>query len=264
MWQLLLALVSLYYLVRWLRERQVVSNLSDKYVLITGCSSGFGHLLARQLDRQGLRVLATCRNEADAEKLRAQASSRLETVILDVTKSESIAAAVQWVKERTGSRGLWGLVNNAGTGVPLGPNEWLTKEDFMKVLDVNLLGLIEVTLGMLPLVRKARGRIVNVSSVGGRLSLFGGGYCISKYGVEAFSDSLREPVSAGASQPGRPLCGPVRFAERAGSLSLCSLSRGDPAVGSRLTFLYIPMSYLPTCVVDAVMCWLSPKPVGGD
>lgn len=61
----------------------------------------------------------------------------------------------------------------------------------MKVLDVNLLGLIEVTLSLLPLVRKAKGRVVNISSVMGRVSLLGGSYCISKYGVEAFSDSLR-------------------------------------------------------------------------
>lgn len=82
-------------------------------------------------------------------------------------------------------------MNNAGISIPTAPNEWLTKHDFMKILDVNLLGLLEVTLSLLSLVRKARGRVVNVSSVVGRVSLLGGGYCISKYGVEAFSDSLR-------------------------------------------------------------------------
>lgn len=82
-------------------------------------------------------------------------------------------------------------MNNAGISIPTAPNEWLTKYDFMKILDVNLLGLLEVTLSLLSLVRKARGRVVNVSSVVGRVSLLGGGYCISKYGVEAFSDSLR-------------------------------------------------------------------------
>ena len=87
--------------------------------------------------------------------------------------------------------GLWGLVNNAGISLPTAPNELLTKQDFMTILDVNLLGVIDVTLSLLPLVRRAKGRVVNVSSVMGRVSLFGGGYCISKYGVEAFSDSLR-------------------------------------------------------------------------
>ena len=84
-----------------------------------------------------------------------------------------------------------GLVNNAGISTPTAPNEWLTKQDFVKILDVNLLGVIDVTLSVLPLVRKARGRVVNVSSIMGRVALFGGGYCMSKYGVEAFSDSLR-------------------------------------------------------------------------
>ena len=87
--------------------------------------------------------------------------------------------------------GLWGLVNNAGISTPTAPNEWLTKQDFVKVLDMNLLGAIDVTLSLLPLVRKARGRVVNVSSVLGRVSLYPAGCCISKYSVEAFSDSLR-------------------------------------------------------------------------
>ncbi|XP_055975952.1 retinol dehydrogenase 16-like [Sorex fumeus] len=195
MWLYLVALVALYHLVRWYRERQVVSQLQDKYVFITGCDSGFRKLLAKQLDQRGLRVLAACHREKGAELLRAQTSNRLDTVILDVTNSESIAVATQWVKERTGDTGLWGLVNNAGITGLMAPNEWLTKKDFMKTLEVNLLGVIEVTLSLLSLLRKARGRVVNVSSVAGRISLVGGGYSISKFGLEAFSDSLRRELS---------------------------------------------------------------------
>ncbi|NXX18745.1 RDH16 dehydrogenase, partial [Podargus strigoides] len=192
MWLFLAAvLVGLYVLRRWYRERQTVPGLSEKYVFITGCDSGFGNLLARQLDARGLRVLAACLTEAGAEHLRAAASSRLQTVLLDVTSSQSVAAAAAWARERVGDRGLWGLVNNAGSVIPTAPNEWLTKDDFVKVLNINLVGLIEVTLSLLPLVRRARGRVVNVASVMGRISFFGGGYCISKFGVEAFSDSLR-------------------------------------------------------------------------
>ncbi|XP_041530888.1 retinol dehydrogenase 7-like [Microtus oregoni] len=194
MWIYLVALVGLWTLLRLIRERKVVSHLQDKHVFITGCDSGFGNLLARQLDRRGMRVLAACLTEKGAEELRNKTSDRLETVILDVTKTESIVAATQWVKERVGNRGLWGLVNNAGYAV-FAINEWMKKEDFAKILDVNLLGMIEVTLSLLPLVRKARGRVVNVSSVMGRMCFFGGGYCISKYGVEAFSDSLRRELS---------------------------------------------------------------------
>ncbi|XP_076216678.1 retinol dehydrogenase 16-like [Aptenodytes patagonicus] len=192
MWLYLAAvLAGLYLLRRWHRERQMVPRLSEKYVLITGCDSGFGNLLARQLDARGLRVLAACLTETGAAQLRAATSPRLQTVLLDVTSSQSIAAATAWVRECVGDQGLWGLVNNAGTAIPTAPNEWLTKDDFVKVLDVNLVGLIEVTLSLLPLVRRARGRVVNVASVMGRISFFGGGYCISKFGVEAFSDSLR-------------------------------------------------------------------------
>ncbi|XP_014380965.1 retinol dehydrogenase 7-like isoform X1 [Alligator sinensis] len=219
MWLYLVALLALYLLRRWYRERQMVRNLPDKHVFITGCDSGFGHLLAKQLDGRGLRVLAACLTEQGAERLRQETSGRLQTVILDVTKSDSITAAAAWVKVQVGDRGkpsvdssqstiragafaglhrecegLWGLVNNAGIGAPTGPNEFLSKADFVKVLDVNLVGLIEVTLSLLPLVRRAQGRIVNVASVMGRLAVFGGGYGPSKYGVEAFSDSLRREL----------------------------------------------------------------------
>uniref|UniRef100_A0A7M4EBN7 17-beta-hydroxysteroid dehydrogenase type 6-like n=1 Tax=Crocodylus porosus TaxID=8502 RepID=A0A7M4EBN7_CROPO len=194
MWLYLVALLALYLLRRWHRERQTVGNLPDKHVFITGCDSGFGHLLAKQLDGRGLRVLAACLTEQGAERLREATSGRLQTAILDVTRSDSIAAATAWVKGQVGDRGLWGLVNNAGIGVPTAPNEWLSKADFVKVLDVNLIGLIEVTLSLLPLVRRARGRVVNVASVMGRLTVFGGGYCPTKYGVEAFSDSLRREL----------------------------------------------------------------------
>ncbi|KAK2516461.1 hypothetical protein Q9233_013752 [Columba guinea] len=195
MWLYVVAvLTGLFLLRRWHRERQTVPGLSEKFVLITGCDSGFGNALARALDARGLRVLAACLGERGAAELRAAASPRLQTVLLDVTSSQSVAAAAAWVRERVGERGLWGLVNNAGTAVPTAPNEWLSKADFAKVLDVNLLGLIEVTLSLLPLVRRARGRVVNVASVMGRLAAFGGGYCVSKFGVEAFSDSLRREM----------------------------------------------------------------------
>nr|XP_031531631.1 short-chain dehydrogenase/reductase family 9C member 7 isoform X3 [Vicugna pacos] len=94
----------------------------------------------------------------------------------------------------TSRTSLWALVNNAGVGLPGGPNEWLTKEDFVKVINVNLVGLIDVTLHMLPMVKKARGRVINVSSSGGRVAVIGGGYCVSKFGVEAFSDSIRREL----------------------------------------------------------------------
>ncbi|XP_077184977.1 retinol dehydrogenase 16-like isoform X2 [Paroedura picta] len=194
MWFYLAALLVLYYFRRWYRERQMVENLTEKYVFITGCDSGFGNLLARQLDLKGMRVLAGCLTQKGAEELEKATSDRLKTRILDVTCTESVAAAAEWAKGCVGDKGLWGLVNNAGICMPLGPNVLLTKDDFAKVLNVNLLGLIDVTLQMFPLMKRARGRVVNMSSVLGRMACFGGGYSPSKFGVEAFSDSLRQDL----------------------------------------------------------------------
>ncbi|XP_069509577.1 retinol dehydrogenase 16-like [Ambystoma mexicanum] len=195
MWLLLVALLGLYFLLRWYRERETLPNLREKFVLITGCDTGFGNVLARQLDQRGMLVLAACLTPKGAQELKQATSQRLQTVILDVSDSKSVAAMAQWVKEQVGDRGLWGLVNNAGILIPVAPNEWLTKEDFLRVLNVNLVGLVDVTLSLLPLLRKTQGRIVNVSSIAGRLGLCGGGYSISKYGVEAFSDSLRRDLA---------------------------------------------------------------------
>ncbi|KAL1775003.1 short-chain dehydrogenase/reductase family 9C member 7, partial [Sigmodon hispidus] len=171
-----------------------LESRQEKYVFITGCDSGFGNLLAKQLVDRGMRVLAACLTEEGAQKLQQETSYQLQTILLDVTKTESIKAAAQWVRDQVGEQGLWALVNNAGVGLPSGPNEWLTKEDFVKVINVNLVGLIEVTLNMLPMVKKARGRVVNMSSSGGLVAMIGGGYCVSKFGVEAFSDSIRREL----------------------------------------------------------------------
>ncbi|KAM6955456.1 retinol dehydrogenase 1 isoform 2-T2 [Lycodopsis pacificus] len=181
--------------IRWfIRDSHKVDGFHQKHVFITGCDSGFGNLLARQLDGKGLHVVAACLTEKGAADLAALTSTRLKTLLLNVTDSASIGRAVEFVSKEVGERGLWGLVNNAGRSVPIGPTEWMKLEDFTKVLDVNLIGVIEVTLQFLPLLKKAQGRVVNVASILGRLSLTGGGYCLSKWGVEAFSDSLRRDM----------------------------------------------------------------------
>ncbi len=88
---------------------------------------------------------------------------------------------------------LWELLNNAGIATKTGPIEWFGKRDLEEILSVNLLGLIDVTVTFLPLIKKARGRIVNTSSIAGRLSVADLAlYSVSKYGIEAFSDSIRQ------------------------------------------------------------------------
>ncbi|XP_074515461.1 retinol dehydrogenase 1 [Sebastes fasciatus] len=181
--------------IRWyIRDSYKVDGFNQKHVFITGCDSGFGNLLARQLDGKGFHVTAACLTEKGAADLAALSSPRLKTLLLDVTDGASIRSAVEFVSREVGERGLWGLVNNAGRSTPIGPTEWMQLEDFTKVLDVNLIGLIDVTLQFLPLLKKAQGRLVNVASILGRLSIIGGGYCVSKWGVEAFSNGVREEM----------------------------------------------------------------------
>ncbi|XP_066542048.1 retinol dehydrogenase 1 [Hoplias malabaricus] len=193
-WICSLAFVVLTGIAWYVRHSLKIDGIHQKYVLVTGCDSGFGNLLSRQLDQQGFRVIAACLTESGASNLQSASSTRLKSIILDVTKKESISRAVELVQREVGEKGLWGLVNNAGRSVPIGPTEWMQLEDYKQVLDVNLIGLIDVTLQFLPLLKKAKGRVVNVASILGRISLTGGGYCLSKWGVEAFSDGLRRDM----------------------------------------------------------------------
>lgn len=105
MWLYLAALLGLYFLRRWYRSKQILRNLTEKYVFITGCDSGFGNLLARQLDAKGLRVLAGCLTQQGAEKLKEATSERLQTTLVDVTSTESLVKAAEWVKGHVGEKG---------------------------------------------------------------------------------------------------------------------------------------------------------------
>ncbi|XP_066064490.1 retinol dehydrogenase 5 isoform X1 [Chamaea fasciata] len=196
MWLSLLALLAALWALGWLlRDRRMLPTVSDKHVFITGCDSGFGNLLARRLARRGYRVLAACLTPQGAESLRGDTvGTHLRTTLLDVTRPDSVRRAAEWVHREVGEKGLFGLVNNAGVANPIGPTEWMDMEDFRRVMAVNAFGAIEVTLQLLPLLKRARGRVVNTSSVLGRISANGGGYCLSKFCIEAFSDSLRRDM----------------------------------------------------------------------
>lgn len=191
MFLFVLGLVALWFVVRWYKESKRVSNKEGKYVYITGCDSGFGNQLSRHLDKLGFCVIAACYTGKGEDELKKVSSDRLTTIHLDVTDSESVREAAALIQSRVGQKGLWAVVNNAGVALPSGPTDWLTIEDYKNMLDVNLCGVINVTLSVLPLIKKAKGRVVNVASVFGRISPFGGPYCVSKYGVESFNDSLR-------------------------------------------------------------------------
>ncbi len=163
--------------------------------MITGASSGIGRACALRLSRTGFRVFAGYRKEADAIQLASEARGELEPLRLDVTDADEIAGAATRVDEAVGPEGLWGLVNNAGIVVP-GPVEALPIEDLRRQLEVNLVGQIAVTQALLPSLRRAQGRIINVTSVGGRVATpFMGPYHAAKFGLEGISDALRRELA---------------------------------------------------------------------
>jgi len=160
-------------------------------IVVTGASSGIGAACARHLDSLGFTVWAGVRRKQDGEELARLTSARLHILMLDVTDPESIAAAAHTLSEAAGATGLTGVVNNAGISVA-GPLELLPLSEVRTQFEVNVLGALGVTQALLPLLRKARGRLVNISSIAGLAATpFLGAYCGSKFALEAMSDALR-------------------------------------------------------------------------
>lgn len=160
-------------------------------VLITGASTGIGEACARYLVDRGFHVFAGVRKPADADRLQ---SDHLVPLVIDVTESETISQAAAAVGNVLGDVGLFGLVNNAGVVVG-GPLELVPIERLREQLEVNVIGQVAVTQTFLPLLRQAKGRVVNMSSISGRVaSPMIGPYAMSKFGLEAFSDSLRREL----------------------------------------------------------------------
>lgn len=160
-------------------------------ILITGASTGIGAGCAVGLAQRGYRVFAGVRKPEDGEQLIAQAGPGLVPVAIDVTRADTIEATRKQVADAVGDAGLYGLFNNAGVSVN-GPIEYLSLDDLRWQLEVNVVGQVAVTQAFLPLLRKARGRIITTGSVGGFVaSPFLSAYNMSKYAMEAFNDALR-------------------------------------------------------------------------
>lgn len=159
-------------------------------MLITGASTGIGRAAAVHLATEGWRVFAGVRKPVDFESV-AAAHERIRPIRLDVSDAASVAAAAREVAAMLGGAGLDGLVNNAGVAL-IAPLELMPEEEFARVFDVNVTGPLRVTQQFLPLLRTAKGRIVNMGSQSGTLAYPGfGAYSCSKFALEAFSDTLR-------------------------------------------------------------------------
>ena len=165
--------------------------MSERAVLITGASKGIGRATAQVLDGRGFRVFAGVRSEADGADLRKESNGRITPVTLDVTDAAQVAGAARLIGQAVGAEGLYGLVNNAGMSASA-PLEFIPLDEFRRQIEVNLTGQLAVTQAVLPLIRAAKGRIVNISSVGGKIaSAMLGPYHASKFGLEAITDTLR-------------------------------------------------------------------------
>lgn len=157
-------------------------------VVVTGATTGIGLAAAQALKGAGFDVLAGVRRASDAERLEGLG---LRPLTVDVTDASSVAAAAEEVRATVGAGGLAGLVNNAGVAVS-GPLEFLPLDRLREQLEINVVGQVAITQPLLPLLRAGGGRIVFVSSIGGRIALpLVGPYAASKFALEAIADSLR-------------------------------------------------------------------------
>lgn len=170
-----------------------------KTVVITGASTGIGRAAAEYLAGKGWKVFAGVRKHSDGEPLK-QANANITPLILDVAKPDQVKAAVETVSNALDGMTLGGLVNNAGIA-NMGPLALQPMDEFEQHFDVNVFGLMRATQAFLPLLGMdeartgAKGRIVNITSVGGRLSApFLGAYAATKHAVEAITDALRREL----------------------------------------------------------------------
>lgn len=161
-------------------------------ILISGASTGIGRACAVHLAQLGHHVWAGVRSERDEDNIRKQNVSGLTPTYLDVADAESIRDCVKTLVNKAG--GLDVLINNAGIAVG-GPVEAIAIEDWRRQFDINVFGAIALTQACLPMLRQSKGRILNISSISGRIAPpFMAPYAASKFALEAVSDSLRREL----------------------------------------------------------------------
>ncbi len=178
----------------------------NKSIVVTGSSTGIGYQAALTLVKRGHTVFAGVRSDVDKSRLEGLGFSNLIPVILDVTEPESLNGFMKKVENVR----IDGLVNNAGI-VIAGPLEFIPIGEFRKQLDVNVVGLLDITQRLIPHLRVSHGRVVNISSLSGRLTRpFIGAYSASKFAVEALSNALRLELSPWGIQVSSILPGAVK------------------------------------------------------
>uniref|UniRef100_A0A4W3H0U4 11-beta-hydroxysteroid dehydrogenase type 2 n=1 Tax=Callorhinchus milii TaxID=7868 RepID=A0A4W3H0U4_CALMI len=163
-----------------------------------GCDSGFGKTIAQHFDSMGFKVFATVLNKdgPGAIELVQMCSEELTLIQMDLTKPQDIENAVQFTKEKLGEKGLWGLVNNAGICINIGDAELSLMSNYRGCMEVNFFGAITITKAFLPLIRREKGRIVNVSSPAGETPFPSfAAYGASKAALTLFTNILRQELN---------------------------------------------------------------------
>ena len=171
-----------------------------KSVVVTGVSTGIGWGVTKVLIGKGMHVFGSVRKPEDGERLKAEFGDAFTPLLFDVTDEAAVAAAATQVREKLNGETLFGLVNNAGIGVP-GPLLHLPIDELRNVMEVNLVGQLIVTQSFAPLLgadldlKGTPGRIVMISSVAGKMGTpFLGAYAASKHALEGLSESLRREL----------------------------------------------------------------------
>src|SRR5262245_1510832 len=168
-----------------------MNQINQIAVVITGASTGIGAACALDCAARGMTVFAGVRVPRAGESLAEKGGPSLHPITLDVTDESSIMRSVEMVQRAVGEGGLGGLVNNAGISIG-SPLELIPLAQLRKQLEVNVIGQIAVTQAFLPLLRRGRGRIVNMGSIAGRGTIpMMGPYSASKFALEALTESVR-------------------------------------------------------------------------
>jgi len=176
-----------------------VPELEQKYVFVTGCDTGFGYQVSLRLQAAGMKVISACLTEKGAKELQAASTSNgrgtIVSLVMDVSKEDSVKAALAEVKACVGNKGLHALINNAGVlrGELL---DTMSMDDWNFQLSVNVVGSARVAKAVLPLIVQARGRIINVASVAGIFGTEGTvAYNATKFAVVGMTDAMRRELA---------------------------------------------------------------------
>jgi NAD(P)-dependent dehydrogenase (short-subunit alcohol dehydrogenase family) len=216
-----------------------VTSKENRTVVITGASTGIGAACAIHLDQLGFRVFAGVRKPEDGLTLQKNRSDRLMPIELDVTDTSTIQKSHALVSELTGTDGLYGLINNAGIAV-VGPMEAVPIPDLRQQLEVNVIGQVAVTQIFLPLIRQARGRIINMGSIAGLSAMpLMGPYSASKFALEAITDALRLEVQQWGIHVS--IIEPGAIATPIWNKSAVEAAEREAAIEDELRFLYKPI-----------------------